>query len=150
MFDGEGITTASFGQRVLARSLDGVLISLVAAPTLWFTPGWERSFLALLIGVGYEGIATQVSGATVGKVVLGTRIQSKSRKSGISVVRAASRFGVLAVGGALASIFDTPMFTLVWVMVIVLPAMFDVEHRGLHDRLMETIVVSDVSSTHSP
>lgn len=132
---------ATFGQRILARTLDGALVTLVALPFRG-TSVWPAAMAGLLILMVYEGSTTELFGATAGKLVMGTRIRRESSAADrITGARAAARIALVGLGPSIAVVVSVPQVAIVWIVVMGAPAMFGTDHRGLHDRIAETTVV---------
>ncbi len=135
-----GDAEVSFAQRILARTLDGLVVGILTIPLRSAVPG----ALGILLSVGtllvYEGLMTHLFSATVGKLVMGTRIHNASG-SPVSGLRAALRFGVVCLGALVAAILHVPAVAAAWVVIVGLPAMVGPKHRGIHDRVADTNVM---------
>lgn len=136
---------ATFGQRVFAQLIDGVVILLVVGGLvlagLAVSPEWGLEgqtlfgltinqfvlVVAVIFGVLYHSALVAVSGATIGKLVLSLQIV---RTSGDQVgwweafVRSAGLFASLATLG------------LVFLLIV-----RDRSNQGVHDKLADTMVV---------
>lgn len=133
------VTEVSFGQRVLARTLDAFLVGILTIPLRAVMPGRIGVLASVVVLLAYEGAMTHWFAATVGKLVMGTRIRNADGNA-ISGARATLRFGVVALGTVIAMLFAVPMFAAGWVVIIGAPVMFGPAHRGIHDRLAATTV----------
>lgn len=100
--------------------------------------------LLLIIVVAYEVIPTVLYGATPGKAILGLRV----RLAGASVPVAASVLGRAAIV-YLPLIFLGPV-GIVSSLVLLASIALAKNGRGLHDRLLGTLVVSLPREGHSP
>lgn len=130
----------SFAQRVLARTLDGLVVGILTIPLRAAVPG----ALGVLLSVGtllvYEGLMTHLFSATFGKLVMGTRIRNISGTP-VSGLRAAVRFGVVCLGAVAAVVLHVPALAAAWVVIVGLPAMVGPKHRGIHDHFATTTVM---------
>lgn len=138
--EGAESTEVSFGQRVLARTLDGFLVGVLTIPLSATVPGRLGLLASVVVLLVYEGAMTQLFDATAGKLVMGTRIHGADNTSA-SGLRAALRFGLVALGTVIAAAVAVPMIAVGWVVIIGAPVMFGPTHRGVHDRLASTTVV---------
>ncbi|MGE0600481.1 MAG: RDD family protein [Dehalococcoidia bacterium] len=114
--------------------------------------GWMGAFALLLTIFAVEVFPTAVSGRSFGKKLMKLQVVRPDR-SAPGVLRASTRFVAwwlpLAVAGALwSATFPNPLsllFMLLGIAVLVIPGTLFREdhHRGLHDRLAGTVVVSE-------
>src|SRR5437879_5565850 len=125
----------TFGQRLLARFVDGLIVS-VPALILRLLPGGIS--LGVVLWFAYEIGFTARDGRTVGKRLLGTRVETVD--GGDATVR---QVVIRAVVLGLGLVVTMPLalgrgFAATWMFVIVLPALAPPLHRGIHDRLAGT------------
>lgn len=102
---------------------------------LVFDSGRSVAILIVLV-VLYEVVPTVLYGATPGKVVLGLRVRRRSLNAPVLLVvigRAAMIYGPLLFLGPIGLAVAAVLF----VSVVVAP-----DRRGLHDRLLGTLVVT--------
>lgn len=108
--------------RALALLIDWVLCSLIAAGLLGYTWGGQGSsgFAPLLVFAVENILLVGTLGATIGHLVVGARV---TRLDGSGA-------------GPLAAVIRSVA------LCVVIPALiFDVDQRGMHDRLARTILV---------
>jgi uncharacterized RDD family membrane protein YckC len=115
-------SVAGYGRRLGALFIDWILSSLVAAGALaaFHLPGGDRSWITLLVFGLEVWLLTTLTGTTVGKRVLGLRV---ARMDGRTV----------GVGWSLVRT--------VLLLVVVPALLWDRDHRGMHDRAANTIVL---------
>lgn len=135
---------AGTGLRATARIADVVLVMvptwLLLAPLLLIvlpnarTTTFVTTVAAWTVVVGYETVFTTLSGQTIGKRALGIRVvmagTDRAPPKGPSLTRA-----------ALPVLLGLPTLGIGW-LVPYLWAIWDPDHRGLHDRLAGTEVVA--------
>lgn len=146
-----GRPLAAIGQRVAARFLDWVLIFLLwlglMGPMAERTAGggisvpfWVR-LVALGILIAYEVGFVASSGQTLGKRIVGIRVQllREDRLPGLgsAVLRVLPVIAVVVIGG---------QFFAVVLVVLYFTAGFASDRRGLIDRLAGTVVVVSPSA----
>lgn len=139
------ITEVSLGQRVIARTLDGFIVGILTIPLRAVVPGRLGVLASVVVLLAYEGAMTRLFSATVGKLVMGTRIHNADGNS-ISGTRAALRLGIVALGTVIAMVLGVPIFAAGWVVIIGAPAMFGPTHRGVHDRITATAVSVELAT----
>jgi uncharacterized RDD family membrane protein YckC len=137
---------APLGPRIGAAALDWLLLLALDAGVVYFTLRVSRlaaseiallplaplaAFLLLLDG-GYLALFTAATGQTIGKMAVGLRVVSAEDEP-LTTGRALIRT-VALIGSALPAGLG------------LIPAGFDRAHRGLHDRLADTVVVRTASS----
>jgi uncharacterized RDD family membrane protein YckC len=135
---------AGFGQRLLARLVDGLILlvpNLLALLVLQDRPV-AGGLLALGIAVAYEVPQLASRGATVGKRAMGIRVVTIHDRGNPSAAQAFVRVVVPELliatpSGALQAL------SLPWTLAVYLPLFFDPWRRGLHDRAAGTRVVRD-------
>lgn len=131
-----------FWRRVVAALIDGLLVGLLSSP-LWFvlgflfdasTPTGEAGYsfvtntLSLILGLGYYSLMeSSPRQATVGKIVMGLAVADEQGNR-ISFQRAAMRY--------LAKYLSAAIFMIGFIMVA-----FTEKKQGLHDKLVNTIVL---------
>jgi len=119
--DGPG-SVSGYGRRLGALFVDWILSALVAAfiIAILHWPGSDRSSLTLLVFGVEVWLLTALTGTTVGKRMFGLRV---ARMDGRPV----------GLGWSLVRTI---------LLLIVVPALlWDRDHRGLHDRAANTIVL---------
>jgi uncharacterized RDD family membrane protein YckC len=119
--DGPGSVTG-YGRRLGALFIDWILSALVAGfiIAILHVPSSNRSWLTLLVFGVEVWLLTAMTGSTVGKRLLGLRV---ARMDGRRV----------GLGWSLVRTI---------LLLIVVPALlWDRDHRGLHDRAANTIVL---------
>ncbi len=131
-----------FWRRVVAALIDGLLVGVLSS-LLWFvlgflfdasTPTGEASYsfvtnsLSLILGLGYYSLMeSSPRQATVGKIVMGLTVADEQGNR-ISFQRAAMRY--------LAKYLSATIFMIGFIMVA-----FTEKKQGLHDKLVNTVVV---------
>lgn len=129
--------TASIGRRAAARLVDSVAITAVAFPTgvaASFGPVW---FAATLAGSLLWFVGGDVTGATLGKRLLGLRVTDHATGARPTIGQAARR-EVLVAASAIP--FIGPIAAAVgWVAAAVTASRHE-HRRGWHDRFAGTAV----------
>jgi uncharacterized RDD family membrane protein YckC len=119
---------ASFGQRLGAALIDGILIGIVAG-ILQATIHSVGSFIALAIGVAYYGwLEGSASGQTIGKRALNIRVYDFREGGPIGSGRAILRY--------FARIISTIPCLLGYFWML-----WDGEKQTWHDKIASTVVV---------
>lgn len=134
-----------FGQRLLGRLADAVLMLPVVAVVGFLVEGRGGAALALAAVTAYEVGMVSATGRTVGKVLLGTRIVDARTGAPPIPLQAVLRWSVLA-GGAFVALLVPALdgIQAVWALLVVLPVLRGPLHQGVHDRVARTVVVADV------
>jgi uncharacterized RDD family membrane protein YckC len=133
----------SFGQRVGAWLIDG----LVAVPVILLvgtmTEGSVRRALGLALSATYQVAFVVRRGQTPGKIAMGTRIVDYESGSLPSLTQAATRW-LVVVAGTVASLVLPALqpFTLFYDLIVMAPILRAPLHRGVHDHAAGTIVSS--------
>jgi len=138
-----GFREPTFGQRVLARVVDGLVVAPAAVVVAVALHGWARPLVGIGLVAGYEVVMVARDGRTVGKVVLGTRVVDAATGRRPSWLQSTRRWSVVVVATLLALAFPEldPIAAFVLVGVLA-PALAPPLHRGLHDRLARTVVTA--------
>lgn len=133
---------AGFGQRLLARFIDGLVLlvpNIVALLVAQDRPV-AGGLLALAIAIAYEVPQLAARGATVGKRAMGIRVVTMHGGGNPSAAQAFVRVAVPELFVATPSA-TLQSFALPWTIAVYLPMFFDPWRRGLHDRAAGTRVV---------
>jgi len=138
-----GFIEPTFGQRLVARVVDALVMIPVILLLGTLTEGGVRRALGLAIAATYEVTLVVKRGQSLGKIAMGTRVVDFRSGSLPSLQQAVVRWLVI-IGGSLAAIavpaiepFDA-VYTLVVLALVLRPPL----HRGLHDLAAGTIVTS--------
>lgn len=138
-----GFAEPTFGQRLAARLIDGLVLLPVILLLAALTDGLARRALSLTVVAIYEVTLVVRRGQTVGKIAVGTRIVDFSSGSLPSLQQSVVRWLVI-IAGSVASLvvpafepFDAVYTVMVLILVLRPPL-----HRGLHDLASGTIVSS--------
>ncbi|WP_195210555.1 RDD family protein [Actinomarinicola tropica] len=139
-----GFLEPVFGQRLLARLVDGIVVAGPVLLLTWAVGGRGGRALAVAAVSLYEVVAVSVAGRTVGKALFGTRVVDARTGAAPIPLQAVLRWMVLA-GGAFVALLVPALegLEVVWFWIAVLPVMSGPLHRGLHDRAARTIVTAD-------
>lgn len=144
---GEGSTpSAGVIPRLLAASVDGVILGSIAAIVVYFTlkvcglrfdelrivPPVPLAAFLLLVGGGYFVLFTAAGGQTIGKMAARIKVVP-ARNDGPWKDRVPLGHAVLRAAGYLVSVLPAG--------VGLLPALFGADRRAVHDRLADTRVV---------
>ncbi|MFF1823150.1 RDD family protein [Kribbella sp. NPDC058245] len=124
-------SAAGWGRRIVALLLDwliaGLIASAVTGKPIW-AGGNDFSTAQLVTFFGMSAILGGLAGGTIGHRALGLRVLSL--KAGPNSTGYGAQVGLL--GGVIRAVL----------LCLFLPAVvFDRDHRGLHDRAANTIVV---------
>lgn len=134
-----------FGQRLLGRLVDVLLMAPVVAAARFLVDGRGGAAVALALVTAYEVGMVAVGGRTVGKALLGTRIVDARTGAAPIPLQAVLRWGALAAGAVVALLVPAiEGVQVAWIWIVVLPVLKGPLHQGLHDRLARTVVVADV------
>jgi uncharacterized RDD family membrane protein YckC len=133
----------TFGQRLLARLVDGVVALPVILLVGTMTEGHVRRTLGLTLAGTYEVALVVRRGQTLGKMAMGTRIVDRASGSLPSLWQAASRWLVIVAGSLAALVLPAlDPFEIVYTVVVLGPVLRQPLHRGLHDYAAGTVVSS--------
>jgi uncharacterized RDD family membrane protein YckC len=121
---------AGWGRRVLALFIDwivaGLIASVVVGKSLW-AGGSEVSTAQLVTFFAMTAILTGLTGATIGHRLCGLRVIRTRKGAGTGY---AAQVGLL--GGTIRALL---------ICLLIPPAVYDRDRRGLHDRAAGTVVV---------
>jgi uncharacterized RDD family membrane protein YckC len=141
-----GFVEPMFGQRLLAALVDGLLLGGVGL-LLRAAFGLPRNELVVVatmaMAAAYSIACTTLTGRTVGKRVLGTRVVDATTGRPPHVGAATTRWLVISGGAVVVGL--APAFEPlagVWCLVALLPILGRPLHRGLHDRAAGTVVTA--------
>ena len=139
-----GYVEPTFGQRLLARVIDAVVLIPPLLPIVLLMSGRLRILVALAVLAGYEISLVGQAGRTIGKSVMGTRVMDSTYAS-VPTVRQSARRWITLFGGCFAGLVapSWEWIGTVWFVAAALPLMVPPLHRGLHDRVAGTIVSGD-------
>ena len=145
-----GYVEPTFGQRLVARIVDALVLLPAVVLASLVTDGRARVAVVLAMSAAYETVAVSRWGRTVGKHLMGTRVVDATYATYLDTGRAGLRWLAL-FGGGLAGLVVPAWANLVelWIVVAVLPVMVPPLHRGLHDRAAGSIVTGDSTSVLS-
>jgi len=139
--DGDAFVAPTFGQRLGGRVLDSLFLAPVFAVLALVAHGATFWIVGSALIACYEIAGEVISGQTLGKRIVGTRvvsISSGSLRKWQAVTRAlcywAPTLFFLAIGLQLP--------TDAWTAIVILPILRPPLHRGLHDFAARTIVTS--------
>jgi uncharacterized RDD family membrane protein YckC len=141
-----GFVEPTFGQRLLAALADGLLLG-GAGVLLRAAFGFPRTTLVvaatIAVAAAYSIACTTLTGRTVGKRLLGTRVVDATTGRPPSPGAATTRWLVLAGGSAIGGLVAAlEPLAVVWSVVVLLPVLGGPLHRGLHDRVAGTVVTT--------
>jgi uncharacterized RDD family membrane protein YckC len=133
----------TFGQRVLARLLDG-LVLLVPATLLVVLPGTATLVVGFVLHAVYETMLVARNGQTLGKAALGLRVVDADEGTTPSVAQAITRWALLLGIPTLLTLGPRPAglaYDVVLFALVLRPPL----HRGPHDYAAGTIVTVTAS-----
>ena len=120
---------ASFGRRLVAAIIDGIIVGVVGAVVGLIARNELGGLLSLALGVAYYGwLEGSASGQTVGKRMLGIRVYDLRQGGPIGTSRAIGRYfaRILSAIPCLLGYF--------WML-------WDTEKQTWHDKLVGSVVV---------
>jgi uncharacterized RDD family membrane protein YckC len=130
----------TFGQRLLARLLDG-LILLAPLLVLALVLGRAGSLVGLLVTAAYEITYIARDGQTIGKRVLGIRVVDVETGAVPTMEQAARRWAILGGLAWVLSVF-VPLLGFLFDVLVVVMVVRPPLHRGPHDLFAGTIVTA--------
>lgn len=139
-----GFLEPVFGQRLLARVVDLLVVLVPVLVLTWAVEGRGGRALAVAAVTLYEVAAIGLAGRTIGKAVFGTRVVDAVSGGPPITLQAVLRWSVLAGGAYLALLvpalegIEAP-----WFWIAAMPLVSGPLHRGFHDRAARTIVTAD-------
>lgn len=134
-----------FGQRLLARVADVVLMAPLVLAARFVVDGQGGAALALAVVTAYEVGMVALGGRTVGKALFGTRIVDVRTGRPPIPLQAVLRWATVAAGAVLVLLVPALAgVEVVWLWLVVLPLLKGPLHQGVHDRVARTVVVADV------
>jgi uncharacterized RDD family membrane protein YckC len=138
-----GYREATFGQRLLARLVD-VLVLLPAIIVIdLVADGRARIALGAIISGAYEIWMVSQRGQTVGKIALNTRIVDRSTGELPDTEHVVTRWLTTAAATLLTiAVPDLGAIASIYGLVILLPILRGPLHLGVHDMAAHTIVTS--------
>lgn len=130
-----GFVEPTFGQRLLGAVVDGALVAAVGFVV-------RTPLVVLALAAIYSIACTTLTGRTLGKRLLGTRVVDRTTGEPPSPARATIRWLVPAAGSLVAALVAADLDPLgaAWAFVVLLPILQPPLHRGLHDRAAGTVV----------
>lgn len=133
----------TFGQRLVARLIDALVLLPVILLLATLTEGVARRALGLAVVAVYEVTLVVHRGQTVGKIAMGTHIADFSSGSLPSLQQSAARWLVIIAGSVAALVVPAiEPVDAVYNVIVVAPVLRPPLHRGLHDLASSTIVSS--------
>lgn len=141
-----GFIEPTFGQRLVARSIDALVVLPAIVLIAAVTDGPVRSALGLVGVAAYEVALVVRRGQTLGKMAMGTRIVDRMSGSLPSLKQATGRWIVVIAGSVVALVVpEIEPFEIVYTLVILAPVLQPPLHRGFHDLAAGTVVSSERS-----
>jgi len=133
----------TFGQRLLARLIDSVVLLPVLAVLGVIASDRAQSFSWLMIVALYEIVLVTRRGQTLGKMALRTRVVDRATGARPSLGQAATRW-LTVIAGPLVAVAVPAVGPLaaVCTLIVIVPAVRPPLHLGLHDLTAHTIVTS--------
>lgn len=132
----------NFGQRILARAIDTIVIIPIVVLVGVLAEGALRSILGVVAVSVYEIAMVTTRGQTVGKIVMGTRIADLESGLNPPMANAALRWLTAIAGGVVGGVLSLDWIGLAYPLFVFAPILLGPLHRGLHDRVSSTIVTS--------
>ncbi len=138
-----GYVEPTFGQRLLARLADALVLLPILVPLSLVASGRLRVALVLAVGAAYEIGMVARRGRTLGKSLFGTRIVDATYGDAPTPRQAGVRWLVM-FGGGLAGLIDPAWASLGQVTFVVsaVPILIPPFHQGLHDHAAGTMVTA--------
>lgn len=141
-----GFIEPTFGQRLVARLIDALVVLPAIVLIAAVTDGLARGALGLAGVAVYEVGLVAHRGQTLGKMAMGTRIVDRTTGSLPSLPQAATRWIVVIAGSVVALVVpEIEPFEIVYTLVVLAPVLRPPLHRGLHDLVAGTVVSSERS-----
>ena len=139
-----GFVEPTFGQRLVARLIDAVVVLPAIVVIAAVTNGVVRGALGLAGVATYEIALVARRGQTLGKMAMGTRIVDRTSGALPSVQQAAARWIVLIAGSVVALLIpEIEPFEILYTLAVLVPVLRPPLHRGLHDLAAGTVVSSE-------
>jgi uncharacterized RDD family membrane protein YckC len=132
-----------FGQRLLARAVDGVLLVAFAFLVSLVLDGVNRVFVVLAASALYEVLLVAYDGQTLGKRVVGLAVVDDVSGDIPTTSQAVRRWLVLSAAGTVIAVASTSWLAFVFDLAVLLLVLQPPLHRGLHDRAAGTIVMKE-------
>lgn len=132
----------NFGQRLLGRAIDTIVIIPIVVLVGVLASGALRSILGIVAVSVYEIAMVTARGQTIGKVVMGTKVVDLETGLNPPLANASLRWLTAVAGGVVAGVLAVEWIGVAYPLVIFAPIMVPPLHRGLHDRVSSTIVTS--------
>ena len=141
-----GFIEPTFGQRLVARLIDALVVLPVIVLIAAVTDGLVRGALGLAGVAAYEVALVARRGQTLGKMAMGTRIVDQTSGSLASLKQAAVRWIVLIAGSVVVLVVpEIQWLEIIYTLVVLAPVLRPPLHRGLHDLAAGTVVSSERS-----
>lgn len=143
-----GFLEPTFGQRFLARLIDGIVLLPVGLIALVATEGSWQTALPLVVAAGYEITLVVRGGQTIGKIAMRIRVVDRTTGSIPDTAHAVGRTFVLMAGSLMALI--VPALTpaeIAYTIIVLLPILRPPLHLGLHDIGSGTVVTATMPSS---
>jgi uncharacterized RDD family membrane protein YckC len=139
-----GYVEPTFGQRVVARLIDAVILVPPIALLSLVLGGVVLSVLAVVLVAVYEIGFVARSGRTPGKMVMNTRVVDTCIGDMPTRRQATRRWLALAAGSIITVMVPVLAgLEVLYLVVVLAPVMLPPLHRGHHDRAAGTIVTAD-------
>jgi uncharacterized RDD family membrane protein YckC len=141
----------AFGQRLLARLVDTLVLLPLAALAGIVPEGKGRVATGLLLVAVYEIAFVVNRGQTLGKIVMSTQIVDRTTGALPDLRQATMRWLTVIAASVISlgvPVFDSPV-TPIYTVIVLLPIMRSPLHLGLHDLAAGTIVTS-TADVHEP
>ena len=141
-----GFNEPTFGQRLVARLIDALVVLPVIVLIAAVADGLVRGALALASVATYEIALVACRGQTLGKMAMGTRVVDRTSGTLPSLEQAAGRWIVVIAGSVVAlAVPQVEPFEIIYTLVVLAPVLRPPLHRGLHDLAAGTVVSSRTS-----
>ena len=136
-----GFAEPTFGQRLLARVVDGLILLPLSLLVSLLTDGRVRSAIGFVIVAVYEVTFLVRRGRTPGKMALGTFVLDR-RTGGFPSPRQATLRWLVLAGASVVSVVVPELdgIEILCALVVLAPVLRPPLHRGLHDLAAGTIV----------
>jgi uncharacterized RDD family membrane protein YckC len=137
---------ASRSRRLAGWYIDSIVIGASARIAYWLGAEW---WVAVVVGAAYIVVPTAVSGRTLGKAITRIQVVDERTDAPPSWLRSGLRWFATGWAWIVALLASATLNVISVVIVIAMfaPILWDHRGRGLHDRIARTVVVRNPADT---